>query len=88
MANRNIDYFRKNFFLKKVILQFLVLLIKLYQMLISPLLGPSKCRYIPTCSDYAKEALQKHGIGKGLWLSAKRILRCAPWGGHGFDPVP
>lgn len=51
-------------------------------------MGPSKCRYVPTCSEYAREALQKHGILKGLWLSIKRIARCAPWGGHGFDPVP
>ena len=57
-------------------------------MILSPLLGPNKCRYVPTCSEYAKEALLKYGILKGLWLSLKRIIRCAPWGSHGYDPVP
>jgi uncharacterized protein len=64
-----------------------ILLIKLYQWLISPLLG-SKCRYTPTCSHYGIEALKKHGPIKGLWLTIKRISRCHPWGGHGYDPVP
>jgi putative membrane protein insertion efficiency factor len=64
-----------------------VLLIRFYQWGISPLLGP-KCRYVPTCSQYALEALRKHGLFKGLWLSVKRISRCHPWGGHGHDPVP
>ncbi|HLK27883.1 MAG TPA: membrane protein insertion efficiency factor YidD [Puia sp.] len=75
----------------KKILQILsipfILLIKLYQWIISPILGP-KCRFTPTCSHYAVEALKKHGIFKGLWLAIKRILRCHPWGGHGYDPVP
>jgi putative membrane protein insertion efficiency factor len=74
--------------LKKLIIQFLVLLIRIYQLVLSPFLGANKCRYVPSCSEYAKEALQKHGLAKGLWLSIKRIGRCAPWGGHGFDPVP
>lgn len=69
------------------ILPFL-LLIKIYQWIISPLLGPNKCRYQPTCSHYAIEALQKHGLLKGGFLAAKRILSCHPWGGHGYDPVP
>ncbi len=64
-----------------------IFLIKLYQWLISPLLG-SKCRYTPTCSHYGIEALKKYGPVKGLWLTIKRIVRCHPWGGHGFDPVP
>jgi putative membrane protein insertion efficiency factor len=64
-----------------------VLLIKIYQLGISPLLG-SQCRFTPTCSQYAKEALQKHGLFKGSWLSIKRITKCNPWGGHGYDPVP
>lgn len=76
------------FSLKKLIIQLLVFLIRIYQLVLSPFLGANKCRYVPTCSEYAKEALQKHGLGKGLWLSVKRIGRCAPWGGHGFDPVP
>ncbi|MBQ1836828.1 MAG: membrane protein insertion efficiency factor YidD, partial [Paludibacteraceae bacterium] len=54
---------------------------------ISPLLPPS-CRYTPTCSQYALEAIQKHGPLKGLYLAVRRILRCNPWGGSGYDPVP
>ena len=64
-----------------------ILLIKIYQYVISPAIGP-KCRFTPTCSQYAVEALQKHGLLKGGWLSAKRISRCRPGGGHGYDPVP
>jgi putative membrane protein insertion efficiency factor len=64
-----------------------IILIKLYQWLISPWLG-SKCRYTPTCSHYGIEALKKYGPIKGLWLTIKRIARCHPWGGHGYDPVP
>jgi putative membrane protein insertion efficiency factor len=73
--------------MKKIIIAVLTTSIKIYQLLLSPLLGPNKCRYTPTCSEYAHESLQKHGITKGLWLSIKRIARCAPWGGHGYDPV-
>lgn len=64
-----------------------IILIKLYQLIISPWLG-SKCRYTPTCSHYGIEALKKYGPIKGLWLTIKRIARCHPWGGHGYDPVP
>ncbi len=64
-----------------------IVLIRFYQYVISPILGP-KCRYTPTCSHYALEALQKHGPLKGLWLAVKRISSCHPWGGHGHDPVP
>jgi putative membrane protein insertion efficiency factor len=75
----------------KVLLRILSLpfiaLIKLYQWILSPLLGP-KCRFTPTCSQYAIEALKKHGVFKGLWLTVKRLGRCHPWGGHGYDPVP
>lgn len=62
-------------------------LIKVYQFGISPLLGP-KCRFTPTCSQYTVEALRKHGLLKGGWLSIKRISRCRPGGGSGYDPVP
>lgn len=62
-------------------------LIKLYQLVISPMIGP-KCRFTPTCSSYAIVALQKHGMIKGIWLTVKRIGRCHPWGGSGWDPVP
>ena len=64
-----------------------ILLIKIYQLVISPWLGP-KCRYTPTCSHYAAEALKKHGLFKGMWLAIRRISRCHPWGGSGYDPVP
>lgn len=64
-----------------------ILFIKLYQMLLSPLL-PNACRFTPTCSQYTIEALKKHGFFKGLWLGIKRISRCRPGGGSGYDPVP
>lgn len=63
-----------------------IVLIKLYQWILSPMLGP-KCRFTPTCSNYALEAFKKYGVFKGFWLSIKRISRCHPWGGHGYDPV-
>jgi putative membrane protein insertion efficiency factor len=62
-------------------------LIRAYQLLVSPLLLPS-CRYLPSCSEYAGEAIELHGALRGSWLSLRRLLRCHPWGGHGFDPVP
>ncbi len=62
-------------------------LVKLYRLTISPLLG-ANCRYQPTCSEYALEALRVHGAFRGSALAAKRIARCHPWGGHGYDPVP
>lgn len=58
-----------------------------YRYCISPMLPP-RCRFTPTCSQYAIEALRKHGPVKGLWLSVRRVLRCNPWGGSGYDPVP
>ena len=63
-----------------------ILLIKFYQKCISPMLG-SNCRYTPTCSEYALQALRKYGPFKGGWLALKRILRCHPWGGLGSHPV-
>ncbi len=65
----------------------LVTPIRFYQRYISPLSPPS-CRFTPTCSQYAIEALQKHGPIRGLYLAIRRILRCHPWGGSGYDPVP
>jgi uncharacterized protein len=65
----------------------LILPIRFYQRFISPL-TPPVCRFTPTCSQYAIEALRKHGPVKGLWLAVKRVLRCHPWGGSGYDPVP
>lgn len=64
-----------------------ILLIKGYQLIISPWMGPS-CRYTPTCSQYGIEAIKKYGPVKGGWLTLKRIISCNPWGGHGHDPVP
>lgn len=73
--------------IKSIIKFILKFLIKLYQILISPLLGQN-CRFQPTCSQYAKEALEKHGLRKGIYLALKRISKCHPWGSSGFDPVP
>ena len=72
------------------LLKFLVILpIRAYQLLISPLLGANKCRYQPTCSHYTVAAIEEWGIFKGVYLGVKRILRCHPWSKHPmFDPVP
>ena len=75
----------KNFF--KLLAIPLIILIKVYQLLISPLFPPS-CRFTPTCSHYTVEALKKYGILKGGWLGFRRIIKCHPWGGSGYDPVP
>ena len=72
----------------KMIKKILILLIKFYRHQISPLKGGSCCRFIPTCSQYALEAVEKYGALKGGWLAFRRILRCRPLGGHGYDPVP
>lgn len=64
-----------------------LILIKIYQSFISPLLGPH-CRYVPTCSEFAREALEKYGFVKGVYLAARRILRCNPFSKGGYDPVP
>lgn len=61
--------------------------IHLYRWVLSPLVGPC-CRYLPSCSEYALEALARHGVVIGGWLALRRILRCHPWGGFGYDPVP
>ena len=73
--------------MRRFLTKLLVWPIRFYQMAISPHF-PAACRYTPTCSQYAIEALRKYGPLKGLWLAAKRILRCHPWGGLGYDPVP
>ena len=65
----------------------LIALLKIYQYAISPMLG-SRCRFAPSCSQYAVEALQRHGALKGSWLAARRIGRCHPWHPGGYDPVP
>ena len=73
--------------MKKILTFPFLLLIKIYQVLISPL-TPATCRYQPTCSHYAKEALEKHGLFYGGKMALKRIFSCHPWGGSGYDPVP
>lgn len=73
--------------MKNLPAQMAALPVRAYQWLISPIL-PVACRYLPTCSAYALEAIEKHGLLRGGWLGAKRLCRCHPWGGHGYDPVP
>ena len=73
--------------IRKAVSWVMLALIKFYQQCISPF-TPAACRYTPTCSQYAKEAIVKYGPFKGTWLALKRILRCNPFGGHGYDPVP
>ena len=74
-------------FVKRALAYPFILLVRFYQICISPLKPPS-CRFTPTCSQYAIEALRKHGAIKGLYLTIRRLLRCHPWGGSGYDPVP
>jgi len=73
--------------LSKVITFPLVLLIRGYQLIASPMLG-SNCRFMPTCSEYAMKSLKKYGLIKGIFLTVKRIGKCHPWGGQGYDPIP
>jgi len=65
----------------------LIPFIKIYQYIISPIMGP-KCRFVPTCSQYGEQALKKYGLFKGSWLLIKRLSKCRPGGGSGWDPVP
>ncbi len=73
--------------LRSLGLRLLLLSIRSYQILVSPTLGPS-CRHLPTCSEYALEAIGLHGPWRGMWLALKRLMRCHPWGTSGYDPVP
>lgn len=73
--------------MKRLLSLILILPIRFYQLGISPLFPPS-CRFTPTCSQYAIEAIRRHGPFKGLWLALRRLSRCHPWGGSGYDPVP
>src|SRR6266446_10544336 len=72
--------------LQKLTVLVLQVLIRVYQLLLSPLLPPS-CRYLPSCSDYAVEAVGRHGAIVGVGLAARRLARCHPWGSNGYDPV-
>lgn len=65
-----------------------VFLIRFYQSAISPFLGGGKCRFYPTCSEYTAEAVDRYGLFYGVQLGLRRLLRCGPWGGAGYDPVP
>ena len=73
--------------IRRLLTGLLLLPIHFYRYCISPLTPPS-CRYTPTCSEYAVQALRKYGPLRGSWLAVKRIMRCHPWGGSGYDPVP
>lgn len=73
--------------LNKAAAALLILPVRFYQLSISPMLPPS-CRFTPTCSQYAIEALRRHGAVRGTLLALRRLLRCHPWGGSGYDPVP
>lgn len=73
--------------MKNIFATILILPIRFYQYCISPLFPPT-CRFTPTCSEYAIQAIRKHGALKGLLLAIKRICKCHPWGGKGYDPVP
>ena len=74
-------------FIKQLLSALMLTLIAFYRTCISPLTPPA-CRYTPTCSQYAQEAIRKYGPFRGGWLALKRILRCHPFGGSGYDPVP
>ena len=65
----------------------LLILVRAYRLIVSPLVGPC-CRYDPSCSAYAAEAIEKHGAGRGAWLAMRRVLRCHPFHKGGLDPVP
>lgn len=73
--------------MRNLLIWLLILPIKFYQGAISPHF-PASCRFTPTCSQYAVTAIRRHGPVRGLWLALKRLLRCHPWGGSGYDPVP
>ena len=73
--------------MRRLVRRFLIAQVRFYQKHISPAL-PSCCRYMPTCSQYAIDASEKRGAFVGLFLAARRLLRCNPWGGFGYDPVP
>lgn len=72
---------------RKIVVFIVLIPVWFYRACISPF-TPASCRYVPTCSEYAIQAVKKHGPVKGTWLAIKRITSCHPWGGHGYDPVP
>lgn len=70
----------------RTVARVLLACVRAYQVLARGL--PPRCRYLPTCSAYAAEAIEVHGAARGVWLALRRVGRCHPWGGHGYDPVP
>ncbi len=74
--------------LKRIISFPFIVMIRFYQYVLSPYLGANKCRFTPSCSHYTLEAIQKYGPIKGIYLGVKRLSKCRPGGGHGYDPVP
>lgn len=74
--------------LKRIISFPFIVMIRFYQYVLSPYLGANKCRFTPSCSHYTLEAIQKYGPIKGIYLGVKRLSKCRPDGGHGYDPVP
>ena len=73
--------------MRKILTVPLIILIRAYRYLLSPMLG-THCRYTPSCSQYAQQALEAHGLRRGLWLAVKRVGSCHPWHTGGYDPVP
>lgn len=71
----------------KMVARVMIAMLRGYKRWISPALPPA-CRYTPTCSEYAMQAIEKYGAAKGGWLGFRRLMRCHPWGGKGYDPVP
>ena len=71
---------------RKAIRAAFILPIRLYQRFVSPILG-SHCRYVPTCSEYTAQAVERYGVPRGCWMGLCRIMRCHPWGGRGYDPI-
>lgn len=73
--------------INKILSYPLIIIIKFYQLFISPMLGQN-CRYLPTCSEYTIQSIEKFGLVKGFYISLKRVSKCHPWGSQGYDPIP
>ncbi|MBI3695900.1 MAG: membrane protein insertion efficiency factor YidD [Acidobacteria bacterium] len=71
----------------RIVKRIVIWVLAFYKRMVSPLL-PASCRFYPSCSDYAREAVERHGVRRGVWLAVARLLRCQPLGGGGLDPVP
>ena len=73
--------------INRIITYPIIICIRIYQLFLSPIIGQN-CRFLPTCSEYTKVCLKQYGMITGSFISIKRICKCHPWGGHGYDPVP